>query len=96
LSFPITIRADAVALEEFLSELLEILSRRGSVPEFLERVSEIARALPDGIEFFQTDDAPAGTGEARLALNVAQPLLDRIAALRAFDLDFDLIGQVHG
>lgn len=89
-------RVDASALDVAIDELLEIFSRRGLVPEFLEYFVDIRNILPHGVEVFQADDASASTGEIPLVLNVAQPLLDRLAALRAFDRDFDLIGQAHG
>lgn len=96
----ITLHADTSAAEAFLSEVRGILSRRGSLPEFLERIVDIRNLLPKGLEFAligdDFDSMPASTGNLFYSVNVAQPLLDRLAALRALDRDFDLIGQAHG
>lgn len=92
------VKFDTTEAVSMVSELEALYQRRRSLPEFVQRVREIADLIPQGFETVRVDldEGSAGAGVAVFALKVAQPLLDRLAALRAFDRDFDLIGQAHG
>ena len=87
---------DTSEVDSMLSELHALLERRKSLPEFVDRVREIAGLLPQGIETVDLDRGATGAGDVWFALKFREPLLERLAALRAFDRDFDLVGQVHG
>lgn len=85
-------RFDISEVESMLAEMHALLERRKSLPEFVDRVREIAGLLPEGLETVDLDVGAAGAGDVRFALKFREPLLDRLAALRAFDRDFDLVG----
>lgn len=87
---------DTSEIESTLAELNVLLERRKSLPEFVDRVREIAGLLPQGIEAVDLDRGAAGAGDVGVALKFREPLLERLAALWAFDRDFDAVGQVHG
>lgn len=74
-----------------LRELTEMAERRGSLPEFRQRLLEIAERLPGALEAVRIhgDHGATDAGHLVLSLKVRQPLLDRVAALRALDRDFD-------
>ena len=74
-----------------LLELTEIAERRGSLPEFRQRLLEIAECLRGGLEAVRVDGdhGAADAGHILLSLDIRQPLFDRASALRALDRDFD-------
>ena len=92
------LKFDTAEAGSFLAELQELAERRKSLPEFVQRLREIADLLPDGFEavWVGLDGGTTSAGDFHFALKVRDPLLVRLATLRAFDRDFDLSLQVHG
>ena len=90
------IRCDAAAVIQVFEELTEIVGRRGSLPEFFDRLCEIVESLPGAFEsrWVDVEDGAATAGDRVLVLEFGQPFLDRMAALRALDRDFDASRQV--
>lgn len=93
-----TIRLDTTTLLPLLRALQDISERRGSLPEFRDRLLEIVEGIPGGLETARVDGEgnAASTCELVLSLQFGQALLGRVAALRAFDRDFDAVGRAHG
>lgn len=85
---------DTEEVDSVLAELHALLERRGSLPEFVQHVREIADLLPTGFETvcIEHDAVAAAAGDVFCTLKLREPLLVRLAALRAFDRDFDLAG----
>lgn len=94
----VEIHFDASALSAYLEEVSEMVSRRNSLPEFLDCFVQIRDGLAHGIESSTGECylGPAGTSHALLTLKVGQALLDLLFALRALDRNIDLVGQAHG
>lgn len=91
------LKADVSAIRPVIDELTEIAARRGSLPEFRQRLLEIVEALPGGIETRRVDLKPHAAHASQcvgvVALEFRQSFLDRVAALRALDRDLDRVGQ---
>jgi hypothetical protein len=89
-----TLRCDPAPILPLLDELTALVSRRGSLPEFRHRLFEIRDALGGALEARWVDGelGAAGAGDCFLRLQFGQAFLDRLAALRAFDRDFDAHG----
>lgn len=85
------LRCDAGLVNPVLDELIEIANRRASLPEFRQRLFEIDAMLDGALETSWVDGDAVATsaGELVLRLQFGQAFLDRVAALRAFDRDFD-------
>jgi hypothetical protein len=80
-------------VQPLVDELTEIARRRASLPEFRDRLLEIVEALPDAFEtrWVDLENGPTLAGEVALYLEFRQPFLDRVAAIRAFDRNFNAV-----
>jgi len=92
------IHIDAGDTPVILAEVAEIASRRFSLLEFRDCLLQIRDGLGDAFETRRVDidDGPAAAGDLVLRAQFCQSFLDRVAALRALDRDFDALGRAHG
>lgn len=81
-----------------LDELTKIARRRGSLPEFRDRLAEIVEILPGALETCRVDGEgdTASAFELSFSSQFSERFLSRVAALRAFDRDFDGSREFHG
>jgi hypothetical protein len=68
-------------------ELIEIIERRGSLPEFARLFRQITKALPNALEAGRVDAKrrPAAAGEVVFVAQFRKSFLRRVAAIRALD-----------